>query len=226
MAKTPTRSRSSKKSSKSARKSVTRKSAAKRSSRKAASRKTASRKTSSRQRASSSNSQAKALDLLFPDLDAELATTRRMLERVPDGNNDWRPHAKSRTLGELATHLAQLPGFALMMLTAEEFDALAPRKPEPMLLTSAERVKMFDQLSAQMKAVMRQMTWDHANQSWTLRAGNQIAIRAPRSQVLRTAYVTHSAHHRAQVGVYLRMLEVPVPWTYGGSADEMPSGMP
>jgi uncharacterized damage-inducible protein DinB len=161
---------------------------------------------------------------LFPDLEAELATTRRMLERVPNGNDDWRPHVKSRSLGELATHLAQLPGFAMMMLTREEFDAFASRPEEPQLTTSADRVKLFDELSAQMKGLLRQMTWDQANQTWTLRAGGAVALQAPRSTVLRTAFVTHSAHHRAQIGVYLRMLEVPVPWTYGRSADEMPGG--
>src|SRR3982750_3481418 len=97
------------------------------------------------------------LTTLFPHLEPELATTRRMLERVPNGKDDWRPHPKSRSLGELATHLAQLPGFALMMLTRDEFDAFASRPP-------------------------------------------------------------------AQMGVFLRMLDVPVPWPYGGSADEMPGG--
>src|SRR3954470_6031391 len=106
---------------------------------------------------------------LFPDLEAELATTRRMLERVPNGNDDWRPHVKSRSLGELATHLAQLPGFAMMMLTREEFDAFASRPPDPTFASAAERVQLFDQLSAQLKGLLQQMTWDQANQSWILR---------------------------------------------------------
>src|SRR5882762_8496522 len=103
MAKASARSKSSSKSRKSAKKSV----------RKAASR---SNKSSTK-----SSKQDTALALLFPDLDSEIATTRRMLERVPNGNNDWRPHVKSRTLGELATHLAQLPGFGLTMCTRDEF---------------------------------------------------------------------------------------------------------
>ena len=76
-----------------------------------------------------------------------------MLERVPNGNEDWRPHAKSRTLGELATHVAQLPGFGIMMLTNDEFDGLAGRREEPKLTSSADRVKLFDELSAQMKRI-------------------------------------------------------------------------
>lgn len=160
--------------------------------------------------------------LLFSDLESELATTRRMLERVPNGNSDWRPHAKSRTLGELATHLAQLPGFGLMMATRNEFDGLAARPPEPRFATSAERVRMFDELSTQLRAILQQMTWDQANAAWKLRLGDKVVANAPRAQILRTVFVTHSAHHRAQLGVYLRLLDTPVPWSYGRSADEEP----
>ena len=184
-----------------------------------------STRAKSSKKAASRNPKPGPAAALFPDLEGELATTRRMLSRVPDGNNDWRPHAKSRSLGELATHLAQLPGFAMMMLTRDEFDALGPRAPEPTFTTTAERLKMFDQLSAEMKRMLQQMTWDQANRTWTLRMGNLVALEAPRSTVLRTAFVTHSAHHRAQVGLYLRMLEIPVPWSYGRSADEMPAGV-
>lgn len=148
-----------------------------------------------------------------------------MLARVPDGNNDWRPHPKSRSLGELASHLAQLPGFAIMMLTVDEFDVLRSKPPEQTAATSAERLKMFDQQSAKMKSMLEKTTWDHANKAWTLRAGDRVAMQAPRATVLRTAFVTHSAHHRAQLGVYLRILDIPVPWSYGGSADEIPTGM-
>ena len=208
MAKASARSKASKRSSKSTKKS-TRKSA-----RKAASR---ARKPSKAAR------QESVIALLFPDLDSEISTTRRMLERIPNGNDDWRPHAKSRTLGELATHVAQLPGFGIIMLTRDEFDGLAERRPEPKLSSSAERVKMFDELSAQMKGILQQLTWDRAKSMWTLRLGDRIVFQAPRTNILRTVFVTHSAHHRAQLGVYLRMLETPVPWSYGRSADEEPS---
>ena len=199
MAKASARSKSSskKKSSKSAKKSV--------------------RKT-----ASKPSSQKTAFALLFPDLEGELATTRRMLERVPNGNNEWRPHAKSRTLGDLATHLAQLPGFGLMMCTRDEFDGLAPRPPEPRFSDSAERVRFFDELSTQLRGRLQEMTWDQANARWKLRLGDKVVLNVPRTQVIRTVFITHSAHHRAQLGVYLRMLDTPVPWSYGRSADEEP----
>ena len=203
MAKASARSRSSKKSGKSTKKTA----------RKATRRSTKSGKASK---------QKSVFALLFPDLESELATTRRMLERVPNGNNDWRPHAKSRTLGELATHLAQLPGFGILMATRNEFDGLAPRPPQPALTTSAERVRAFEELSAQLRAILQQMTWDQANGRWKLRLGDKVVANAPRAEILRTVFVTHSAHHRAQLGVYLRLLETPVPWSYGRSADEEP----
>jgi uncharacterized damage-inducible protein DinB len=181
-----------------------------------------SAKKSVRKTTSKSSREDSALAMLFPDLESELATTRRMLERVPNGNDDWRPHAKSRTLGELATHLAQLPGFALMMCTRDEFDGLAPRPPEPTFTTSAERVRMFNELSGQLRNVLQMMSWQQARTPWRLRLGDKVLVNAPRTQILRTVFVTHSAHHRAQLGVYLRMLETPVPWSYGRSADEEP----
>ena len=204
MPKASARSKSSRKSSKPAKKSL-RKHAGK-----------SARKSSAKSNA------GPPIALLFADLESELSTTRRMLERVPNGNNDWRPHIKSRTLGELATHLAQLPGFGLLMATRDEFDGLAPRPPQPKFTTSAERLRLFDELSGQLRSVLQGMSWEQAQQPWKLRLGDKVVLNAPRTHVIRTAFVTHSAHHRAQLGVYLRMLEVPVPWSYGTSADEEP----
>ena len=160
--------------------------------------------------------------VLFADLDGELATTRRMLERVPNGHDDYRPHKKSRSLGQLATHLAQLPGFGMMMLTQDEFDGKTQRPEEPTFGSSADRLKMFDDLSAKLRGVLRQLTWDKARATWTLRIGDNVLLEAPRAHMFRTAFITHSAHHRAQVGLYLRVLDVPVPYSYGASADEQP----
>ena len=81
---------------------------------------------------------------------------------------------------------------------------------------------MFDDLSAQLRGVLRQMTWDQARSTWTLRLGDNVLLESPRVNVFRTAFITHSAHHRAQVGVYLRLLDVAVPYSYGASADEQP----
>ena len=208
MPKSSARSKSSRKSAKSAKKSVRRPSTSSKSS-----------------KSTKSSKQESPLTLLLPDLDAEISTTRRMLERVPNGKEDWRPHPRSRTLGELSTHVAQLPGFGILMLTTDEYDGLAGRRPEAKLANSAERVKMFDELSAQIKGIFQQLTWERARSTWTLRLGDKIVFQGPRTTILRTVFVTHSAHHRAQLGVYLRMLETPVPWSYGRSADEEPSRM-
>ena len=157
--------------------------------------------------------------LLFSDLEGELKTTRRMLERVPDGQDNWRPHEKSRSLGELATHIAQLPGFGIAMLTVDDFDG-AQGLPGPKIADNAARLKMFDEVAAQLLSLVGQMTWDHARSHWTLRIRNDTLFKGPRANLFRSAVITHSAHHRAQLGVYLRLLDLPVPTSYGPTADE------
>ncbi len=159
--------------------------------------------------------------LLFSDLDTEMATTRRMLERVPDGKDDWRPHKKSRTLDELATHVAQLPGFGIMMLTRDEYDG-GSQPPEPKPSCCSERVETFDEVSGEFRRLVKEMTWDQAMSAWTLKFRGQQVFSAPRAQLLRSAMMTHLAHHRAQLGVYLRLLDIPVPGSYGPTADEGP----
>ena len=158
--------------------------------------------------------------LLFADLGQELTTTRRMLERVPNGQDDWRPHEKSMTLGQLATHLAQLPGFGILMLTQNEFNAAAGRPPQPKPADSAERVKMFERVSAEMRALLERMTWDQAMSPWKLRFGERVVAQGTRAEIVRRVALTHMAHHRAQLGVYLRLLGVAIPGSYGPSADE------
>jgi uncharacterized damage-inducible protein DinB len=157
--------------------------------------------------------------VLFADLDTELATTRRMLERVPDGKDDWRPHKKSRTLDELATHVAQLPGFGILMLTQNEYDG-GTQPPEPKPADCAERVEIFDEVAGRFRQLVKGLTWDQALSPWTLKFRGQEVFSAPRAQLLRSAMITHLAHHRAQLGVYLRLLDVPVPPSYGPTADE------
>jgi uncharacterized damage-inducible protein DinB len=159
------------------------------------------------------------LTLLFSDLERELATTRRVLERVPDGNDEWRPHEKSMTLGGLATHLAQLPGFGILILTTDEFDG-ATRGPEPRPANNAERLKIFDEVAGKLVPVVQKLTWDQLKTPWKLRAGDRVILNAPRGELFRSAGITHLAHHRAQLGVYLRLLGVPIPGSYGPSADE------
>lgn len=161
------------------------------------------------------------VELLFPDLDSELATTRRVLERVPDGKDDWRPHAKSRSLGELATHIAQLSGFGIVQVTEDVVDGTAGPPPVN-VANNAERLKLFDQLSGEFRRQLQQLTWERARAPWTMTVNGRVIVRQPRAQIVRTIYFMHVAHHRAQLGVYLRLLDVAVPWSYGDSADERP----
>ena len=162
---------------------------------------------------------ATPLELLYPDVKSELATTRRVLERVPDGKDDWRPHDKSMTLGQLANHIAQLPGFGIAMLTTDEFEG-TKRPPEAKPASNAERLKIFDEASGELRRQLEQLTWDHSRTTWQLKFRGQIVREAPRAIMLRSACITHIAHHRAQLGVYLRLLDIPVPGSYGPSADE------
>lgn len=157
--------------------------------------------------------------LLFPDVKGELATTRRILERVPDGNDDWRPHAKSAALAGLATHVAQLTGFGIMMLTHDEFDATT-RRPDPKVASNAERLKLFDGMAAEFVSLLEKLTWEQAMVPWRFRAGDRLIAEGPRAQLIRSIVITHIAHHRAQLGVYLRLLGIPLPSTYGPTADE------
>jgi uncharacterized damage-inducible protein DinB len=157
--------------------------------------------------------------VLFFDLDSELATTRRILERVPDGNDDWRPHEKSMKISGLATHIAQLPGFGIAMLTTDEMDA-SKRQPDPKFPKNVDRLKHFDDLSGKFRDLMNGLTWEQARLPWKFRFGDRVIVDGPRANLIRTMVITHSTHHRAQLGVFLRLLGIPLPGSYGPSADE------
>ena len=162
--------------------------------------------------------------LLFSDLDGELKTTRKLLERVPDGNDDWQPHAKSMKIGALASHLAQLSGYGTMILTTDDFDG-STMKSAPAFTKNADRLKFFDEQAAQFKELLSKMTWEQARATWKFRFGDRPITSGPRANLIRTMVITHSTHHRAQLGVYLRLLGIAIPGSYGPSADE-PFGAP
>ena len=160
--------------------------------------------------------------LLFSDLDGELKTTRKILERVPDAKEDWRPHEKSATLGGLSSHIAQLPGYGTMILTTDVFDG--SQMPRFKAANTAERLKKFDEVSGEMHPLIQALNWDDAMARWTFKFGDRVLVEGERAKLFRTMVISHMAHHRAQLGVYLRLLGVAVPGSYGPSADE-PMGM-
>lgn len=162
-------------------------------------------------------------EALLPEFDQEMAITRKFLERVPEGKGDWKPHEKSMPMGRLAGHLAELPGWAATSLTQDNFD-FAPvggSSYKPAVMTSRQQLlEMFDKSVATAREAIAAASDEKMMQPWSLlRAGTPI-FTMPRAAVIRSFGLSHVIHHRAQLGVYLRMNDVPVPSTYGPSADE------
>ena len=165
-------------------------------------------------------SQLTPAQLLYPDMKGELATTRRVLERVPDDDLEWTPHEKSMSIGKLATHLATLPRFAQMMLTTSEVDVLTVQWPPQLVATTVERLALFDSLAEDMRTRVEAADWPALAERWTMRAGDHVILSETKGTLLRTLGLSHMAHHRAQLGVYLRLKGVAVPSVYGPTADE------
>ena len=160
------------------------------------------------------------LDMLYSDFEAEHAATRRLLERFPDSKHDWKPHEHSRTIAELATHIADIPNRAVAILTTDEMEVGA-RKPIAPLTTAAELLAAHDASVAAQKALMADVDLASLTGEWRVRRGDQIIMRGPKYRLLRTVMMSHLVHHRAQLGVYYRLLGVPVPGVYGPSADDL-----
>ncbi len=166
---------------------------------------------------------APTAEILFEDLEPELAATRRMLERYPDGKGDWRPHPKSGTLSEVASHVAGLPWLGAAILETDEMD-VSERKRSTPVDSAAELLSRYDALVEKLKAALAGIGLEALEAEWTFRAGDKVFIQARRRSVLRRMLVSHMIHHRAQLGVYYRLLDVPVPGMYGPSADEAVAG--
>jgi uncharacterized damage-inducible protein DinB len=162
-------------------------------------------------------------DLLIPEFDEEMAATRRMLERVPDGKPAWQPHARSMTLGRLATHVAEIPAWVTRSLTLGEFDIAPPGGPpyQPRTLAStAEILAVFDRNVADGRRALVAAGDAEYARPWTFKRDGQVIWTKPKHEVYRRMGINHMVHHRAQLGVYLRLQEVPIPGMYGPSADE------
>lgn len=157
--------------------------------------------------------------LLFGDIPIEQAVTRRLLERVPDGSFDWRPHEKSRSLGELATHVADIPNRGVSVLTTDGIDVLQ-RVPVAPATTTAELLARHDENTTRLNAELDAATLPTLLAPWTMRRGSDVVVTAPRHLLVRRMMMGHLVHHRAQLGVYLRLLGVPLVGMYGPSADD------
>ncbi|MBI2819327.1 MAG: DinB family protein [Acidobacteria bacterium] len=160
---------------------------------------------------------------LLVEFDMEYANTRKMLERVPDDKLAWKPHAKSFSMGDLATHIAEVPGWMAVTLEQDSFD-VAPSGGQsyqrPKLNSRKEILDAFDKSVAAARATLEKATDDKLMQPWSLLKAGETMFTMPKSAVVRSFLMNHGIHHRAQLGVYLRLNDVPVPGMYGPSADE------
>ena len=162
-------------------------------------------------------------DGLLTEFDHEMAKTRKLLERLPEDKLDWRPHAKSNTIGWNANHLAELPGWAVSILTKAQFDLAlvgGPRYESPKLRTRREILDLFDRNVATCRNEISKVRDDEMSKPWSLLAGGQPIFAAPRAAVMRSFIFNHVIHHRAILCVYFRLNDISVPGMYGPSGDE------
>ncbi|MEO6192135.1 MAG: DinB family protein [Thermoanaerobaculia bacterium] len=156
---------------------------------------------------------------LLPEFDQEMAGTRRVLERMPAEKFTWQPHPKSFALGKLATHVARLSSWATMTLATDEFDVSQPQEV-PKVNSTQELLALFDKTSGEAREAIAKASDEEWFKPWSLRNGDHVVFTMPRIAVLRAMVMNHIIHHRAQLTVYLRLNDIPVPALYGPSADE------
>ncbi|HXF24276.1 MAG TPA: DinB family protein [Gemmatimonadaceae bacterium] len=157
---------------------------------------------------------------VLPEFDQEMATTRTMLERVPENRAQWTPHVKSRTLGQLASHIGNLPRLGLIAMEADELDLNETgngRSPE--FDSTANLIRTFDENVRRARAAIESASDSDMMEPWTLRRSGRTVWTLPRAAVLRSFILSHMIHHRGQLSVYLRLNDVPLPSVYGPSAD-------
>lgn len=160
---------------------------------------------------------------MLPEFDQEMASTRKVLERVPDDKRDWKAHPKSNTIGWVATHLAEIPAWVGYTLHQNDFD-VNPVGGEPYRtpkgLNRQQILELFDKNVAAAHQAIAAASDEQLMQPWSLLAGGQAIFTLPRAAVLRSFVISHIIHHRAHLCVYLRLNDIPVPGMYGPSADE------
>ena len=159
-------------------------------------------------------------EAVLPEFDQEMSNTRKTLERIPEDKLGWKPHDKSMTLGRLAGHIVELVGWANTSITTDSLNVTMD-KYQPVVATSRQQIlELFDKSVKESRAAIAGASDEHMMQPWTLSFSGQTVFTMPRAAVLRMSCFNHIIHHRAQLGVYLRLNNVPVPALYGPSADE------
>ena len=163
--------------------------------------------------------------LLLPEFDQEMANTRKTLERVPDDKWGWKPHEKSGTLGWLAGHIATMNDWTMQTIRTDQLDFAPVNGPLyelPKTSNRKELLEVFDRLTREARAALAGASDEDLRKPWTLLMGGQVLFSMPRYAVLRSFCFNHTIHHRAQLTMYFRALNIPVPALYGPSADEQP----
>lgn len=157
-------------------------------------------------------------DMLSKEVEQEFANTRKILERVPADKFDWSPHQKSMSLKQLASHIAGLASFGGLMLTTDELDFAQAKRPE--INTVEDLLKLHDEGTKKTTAALKAAKDSDYEKEWVMRHGEHLIMKMPVKDFIRKMGMNHIYHHRAQLGVYLRLLDVPIPGMYGPSADD------
>lgn len=159
------------------------------------------------------------VNAILAEIDQESKSTRKVLEPVPEDKLSWKPHEKSMSLGRLAWHIAFIPSRVLSMLQSGDFDmaAAGPTAPPD---TTAEILAGFERNLADIRAYLESAGDDALKEPFTLRRGERVLLQTKKIGIVRTVLLNHAYHHRGQLSIYLRLLDVPVPGIYGPSADE------
>lgn len=158
---------------------------------------------------------------LVPEFDEEMKNTRKILERVPEDKPDYQPHEKSMSLGRLASHVAELPSWAVNVIDTEVLDMKSGEFKPFAAKSRKELLDTFDKAVAEARSRIERISESDLQKTWTFKFDGKQVFSASRAHVLRTTMLNHLIHHRAQLGVYLRLNNVEIPGMYGPSADEM-----
>lgn len=162
---------------------------------------------------------AALIPIFLKEIEQESETTRKMLSRIPDDKYDWKPHPKSMSVRQLATHIAELPSWFTMVLTTKELD-FAKNTYNPVSINNTkELMDYFEKTVQEGKTQLVPANEDKLDEIWTLRSGDQIFSATSKAEVLRMV-INQIVHHRAQMGVFLRLNNIAIPGSYGPSADE------
>jgi uncharacterized damage-inducible protein DinB len=159
-------------------------------------------------------------DSLLGELKHESTLTKKILQRIPLDKKDWKPHEKSMAIGRLATHVAEIPHWVSRIVTMDEFDFMVQGFSSHTASSQEELMTIFNEKLNKAIADLQTMDDESFNKIWTVRRGEQVMFTTPKKIAIRGWAMNHLIHHRGQLSVYLRLLDIPVPGMYGPSADE------